>query len=281
MTSAMDQLSERQRELLGSWLPGVRVERDHSWGLVGTTVLEVTSDGSRFIVKAGDERDHHLARELRAHREWLAPWTTLGRAPRLAFADGDAKVLVTQHLPGSLVQGHPAAHVPETYRQAGDLLRRLHTQSSVTDHGHEARENARSLAWLDKPHRVAPAVEAALRAEIASWPTPASVLVPTHGDWQPRNWLVHEGTIGIIDFGRADLRPALTDFARLAAQDFARDPALEAAFLEGYGDDPREPGAWHRARLREAIGTAAWAHQVGDSEFEAHGHRMIAELLAG
>jgi hypothetical protein len=33
--------------------------------------------------------------------------------------------------------------------------------------------------------------------------------------------------------------------------------------------------------VREGIGTAAWAHRVGDEAFEAQGHRMIAEALAG
>jgi hypothetical protein len=31
--------------------------------------------------------------------------------------------------------------------------------------------------------------------------------------------------------------------------------------------------------IHEAIGTAAWAHQVGDEPFEQQGHRMIAEAL--
>ncbi len=127
---------------------------------------------------------------------------------------------------------------------------------------------------------VAAGTVARLRAEIADWPTPPATLVPTHGDWQPRNWLVHDGVVSIIDFGRAALRPALTDFARLAVQDFRRDPRLEAAFLDGYGADPREADAWYRTLVRAAIGTAAWAHQVGDESFEAQGHRMLAEVLA-
>jgi hypothetical protein len=85
--------------------------------------------------------------------------------------------------------------------------------------------------------------------------------------------------VSIIDFGRAAMRPALTDFVRLAAQDFRRDPSLETAFLDGYGHDPREAQAWHRSRVREAIGTAAWAYRVGEERFEAQGHRMIAEAL--
>jgi hypothetical protein len=57
-------LSARQLALLSGWLPGASVETDHSWGLVETTVLEVTWAGARFIVKAGGEGDHHIAREI-------------------------------------------------------------------------------------------------------------------------------------------------------------------------------------------------------------------------
>ena len=115
---------------------------------------------------------------------------------------------------------------------------------------------------------------------VSAWPTPPSPLVPTHGDWQPRNWLVHEDAVRVIDFGRADLRPAHTDLGRLAAQQFRSDRSLERAFLDGYGADPREPAAWLRLRIRDAVGTAAWAYKVGDEAFERQGHRMIAEVFA-
>jgi hypothetical protein len=98
--SSLDKLSTQQRVRLDHWLPGFTVLHNHSWGLVGTTVLEVGHKGQRFIVKAGDARDRHLARELRAHREWLAPWaatsTACARAPELVYADDAAKVLVTR-----------------------------------------------------------------------------------------------------------------------------------------------------------------------------------------
>lgn len=280
MPPGIDQLTARQRELLDVWLVDAEVVRDHSWGLVGTTVLELVHDGVRYIAKAADENDHHLARELRAHRNWLSPWTSRDRAPRLVHADDVAKLLVTRYLPGVLVEGSDHERLPDTYRQAGRLLAQLHEQSAVEDAEFEAREQTKALTWLDRPHRIAPDVEARLRAEVESWTTPTITLVPTHGDWQPRNWLVYEGVVSVIDFGRADLRPAFTDFARLAAQQFRADPALEGAFLDGYGRDPREPTAWHRQRVREAIGTAVWAYQVGDERFERQGHRMIAEALA-
>ena len=281
MTSRPDRLTSRQRELLAGWLPGHEVVADLGWGLVGTTVLRLRHRGQSYVAKAGDDADHHLTRELRAHREWLRPWTDVGRAPTLVHADGDAKLLVTRWLPGVLVEGSAAEGDPDAYRQAGQLLAAFHGQLAVVDDGFEVRARDKALDWLGKEHRIAPGVEQRLRAEVTSWPTPPATLVPTHGDWQPRNWLVHEGVVSVIDLGRADLRPALTDLSRLAVQQFRDDPTLEQAFLEGYGAEPREPDAWHRAQVREAIATAVWAHLVGDETFEAQGHQMIAEALDG
>ena len=273
-------ISDRQRALLADWLPGARVVRDHSWGLVARTVLEVEHHGAAYVVKAGGPDDHHMVRELRAHRGWLSPWTSRGRAPALVHHDEAALLVVTRFLRGQLVEGTPAADDPDAYRQAGTLLALLHDQPGLADEGYEVRENQKMIGWLDREHRIEPSTERRLRAEIAAWPAPPATLVPTHGDWQPRNWLHNDGIVSVIDFGRADLRPAYTDLARLAAQDFRRDPALERAFLDDYGADPREPAAWHRQQVREAIGTAVWAHSVGDERFEAQGHRMIAEALS-
>ncbi|WCO67506.1 hypothetical protein PO878_02075 [Iamia majanohamensis] len=277
MAHDLDRLDARQRQLLLRWLPDLRVEADHSWGLVETTVLEVVADGRRLIVKAGGPTDHHLARELHAHRHWLGPWRATGRAATLLHGDAQARILVATFVPGRLVLGTPAQDEPDTYVQAGRLLAALHGQTSEVQ---PTDERASALRWLDRDHRIDPSTEARLRAEIEGWPTTPTTVVPTHGDWQPRNWLVEDGVVRAIDLGRAALRSAMSDLVRLAAQDFRRRPELEAAFLAGYGPDPREPGAWRRHRVREAIGTAVWAHQVGDAAFEAQGHRMIAEALA-
>ena len=87
-----------------------------------TTVLEVAHGGERLIVKAGAGSDRHIAQELHAHRHWLAPWTSRGRAPALRHADETAKLLVTTYQPGELVTGDERAEVPANYRQAGELL---------------------------------------------------------------------------------------------------------------------------------------------------------------
>lgn len=272
--------SDRQRALLAQWLPGCRVVRDHSWGLVDNAVLEVEVGAGRYIVKAEGESSHHIARELDAHDQWLGPWVAAGRAPRLIAGDRPAKVLVTEYLPGQLVLGTPAQARPQTFRQAGELLAILHGQPGHVDPAYEQQENAKVLRNLDKSHRIEAALETELRRIVSSWPTEPVALVPTHGDWQPRNWLIHEGRISVIDFGRAALRPVLADWVRLEARDFRDDPAREAAFIEGYGSDPRDTDAWGRERLREAINTAVWAHLVGDQPFEAQGHEMIARALA-
>jgi hypothetical protein len=274
-------LPDDQQALLDTWLPGAEVVHDHSWDLGLRRVLELEHEGCRYVLKAGGPDDGHMAREIRAHEEWLEPWTSRGLAPVMVRCDRPLRMLLARWLPGRLVEGTPYADAPATFHQAGALLRLLHDQPGEVDDDYERRETARSLAWLDEPHRIAPAVERRLRELVATWDVEVSTpLVPTHGDWQPRNWLVDaDGTVRVIDLGRADLRPAATDLARVDAQDFRRDTALGAAFLEGYGSDPRSPGLWLRTRLREAISTAVWAFRVGDEAFEQQGHRRIAEAL--
>lgn len=280
MTNHLESLTAPQRELLEVWLPGFEVEADMSWNLVETTVLRALAGGQTVVIKAGGASDGHIEREIHAHREWTGPWVRNGRAARLLYADADAKLLVTEYLPGTLVQGTAAAAEMDTYGQAGELLRVFHDQFAFEDPDYEPRMNAKALTWMDGRHRIEPAIEQELRAMVRSWPTPTAVCAPSHGDWQTRNWLQDNGMVSVIDFGRAALRPAAEDFERLAVQEFVWHSGAEAAFVSGYGKDPREPEAWFRQRVRSAIGTACWAHLVGAEDFEAQGHRMIAAVLA-
>jgi hypothetical protein len=45
VTSSLEKLTPTQQALLHEWLPRAVVARDHSWGLVETTVLEVRYGG--------------------------------------------------------------------------------------------------------------------------------------------------------------------------------------------------------------------------------------------
>ncbi|PFG43215.1 phosphotransferase family enzyme [Isoptericola jiangsuensis] len=274
-------LDDAQRALVARWFGEVEVVADASWGLTSTRVLRLARpDGPDVALKAAGPRDHHLAREIAAHEQWLAPLAPAGRWPRLLHADRERRLLATVWLDGRLVEGDRAERTPDTYRQAGRLLAELHGLGSRVDGDWESAEDARALAWLDGPHRIAGDVVARLRAVLRSHEHPPVRVVPTHGDFQPRNWVVDDRTVRVIDLGRAQWRPARTDLARLARQQLAAPGALRDAFVEGYGAPWPDGSAWRRVLLREAIGTAAWAHLVGDTEFEAQGHRMIAAALA-
>ncbi|KQR07250.1 aminoglycoside phosphotransferase family protein [Cellulomonas sp. Leaf334] len=277
---ALPGLAAAQRTAVDAWFPGAELVADHSWVLLGRTVLRLRHEGRDVVVKAGRPDDHHMDREIAAHAEVVAPLADRALAPHLLRAEPSLRLLATTWLPGLLVEGTPAEHEPQVYRQAGRLLALFHAQQSRPGGDHELRADARSLAWLQGEHRIPDDVVARLRAELAH-PVPPRPLVPTHGDWQPRNWLVDDGRVAVIDFGRTDWRPAATDLTRLHAKQLRGRPDLERALLDGYGGDPREPLTWRRDRLREAVGTAVWAYKVGDAGFEQEGHRMIADVLDG
>lgn len=262
-----------------AWLGDGELVSEHGWGLVDTAVLRVRVDGRDLTVKAAGPGNHHIGREIDAHELWTGPLLDGDRAPRLVHADRGATVLVATWLPGTLAQDGPAQHDLEVHRQAGELLARLHGQAEHLDAGWEATQRRRVLTWLGRAHRIPEEQETRVRELVADWPDDPAVVVPTHGDYQPRNWLWDRGTVRVIDFGRFAWRPAMSDLGRLAAQEWLGFPELEAAFFDGYGEDPREAGGWSRSQVAEAVGTAAWAHQVGDEAFEAQGLRMLADAL--
>ncbi|WP_406021609.1 aminoglycoside phosphotransferase family protein [Nocardioides sp. NBC_00850] len=279
MISALDTLTPAQRDLLDQWLPGAEVVSDRSaLHRAGTTALVLSAGDDRFLVKTTTEGVRHIDRELAAHRSWLAPWTDAGRAPSLVEADLDARIIVMTHLDGEPASTSAAIHDPEIYRQAGELLATFHGQASVEDEDYEPELDERALASLDGAGLGADLTER-LRTEITSWPTPTTVLVPTHGDWQPTSWVLDAGTLRVIDSGRFGFRPALYDLSRLSAQDFPRNDTFEKAFLEGYGSDPREPEAWHRLQIRDAISVAAWAHRTGHAEVATLSENTLTALV--
>ncbi|GAB3599874.1 phosphotransferase [Microbacterium tumbae] len=273
-------LSPAQREWAAARLPDASLVEDMSWGLVESIVLHVRTSQGDAVVKAGDASNHHVGREISAHPMYTAGLIATGHAARLIDAEPALRVMILDHLPGILVEGTDAELREDTHRQAGELLRRLHAESAREDDDYEARTTARALSWFETPNRVDPAMAREARRILETTPSRTARAVPTHGDWQPRNWLIDEGIVRVIDFGRFAFRPAATDLTRLAAQQWRSRPELEAAFFEGYGPDPRDPAQWRLEALKEAIGTACWAFQVGDEEFEAQGHRMLAEALA-
>lgn len=273
-------LGVEQAAFVRATLRGAEVVSDESWGLLDTVVLHVRWSGGDVTVKAAGPENSHFPRELRAHRGWTAPFVASGDTGALIAADEEHRVLVLDRVPGELALGTPAEHDPDVHRQAGALLRRFHDQASAIDDGFLGAEMTRALTSLDAPHRIAASDVDRARALLEAFrPTPVA-LVPTHGDWHPRNWIVEDGRLRMIDFGRFAMRPREFDLTRLAVLHWEDEPELEQAFFDGYGADPRDDGTWRWLQLREAIGTAVWAYAVGDDRFEAQGHGMLTRALA-
>ena len=272
-------LAAPQREFVEAALGAPRLVDDFSWGLIDTRVLHIEAGGQRFIAKAASPGNHHIHREITAHEGPTRPLVDLGLTSRLVAASRARHVLVVGYQEGALAEGSPAELDPDIHRQAGTALRALHAQASRLDEEYEHRAVARAFRWLDGAHRIDPGAAADARAILRSYRPMAIDVVPTHGDWQPRNWLVAGSQLRVIDFGRFDWRPPATDLCRLAAQQWRKVPGLEAALLDGYGSDPRDEHVWKIDQLREAIATAAWAYSVGEEAFEQQGHRMLAEAL--
>lgn len=273
-------LTAQQCHRLARWLGEYQVLTDHSWGLTDTVVLHVRHHGGEAIVKAAQPGDRHIAREINAHRRWTQPWLSAGSIGRMLHAAADLSLLVTEYLPGELVQTLPESmYSPDVHRQAGALLAAFHHQQSRRSDSYLADADRQALAWLDQPHRIPAEQAAAARAAVAAHRPEPIELVPTHGDWQARNWLIDAGVLRVIDLGRADWRPRFTDLARLARREWDGRADLADAFVTGYGTDPREGRLWRAAQLREGIGTAVWAYRVGDEPFEQEGLRTIERIV--
>ncbi|WP_066278784.1 aminoglycoside phosphotransferase family protein [Arthrobacter sp. OY3WO11] len=274
-------VTDEQNRLLRSWLGPFRVVKDYSWPLQDTSVLHVsTPDGGSFIVKASTT-SHHIRREIAA----LAPGLPRlhGSAPVLRQASVKAGILVTEFLPGTSVEGTEAEYQPGTYRQAGALLAQLHRPAGTSADYTKKLAYQTQLLIRSAEGLLAAGLRARAAEELASI-TPAPVeLVTTHGDYQPRNWLVDGGRIKVIDFGRADARPWVHDLVRLTHQQFLGRPALAEAFYGGLGKHPKsaEADVWQLENLNQALGTVVWAHKIGDAAFEQSGVERLERILAG
>lgn len=274
-----DRLSDPARRFAEEHLTDPVLVEDMSWGLVDTRVLHVATSDGHFVVKSAGPGNHHIGREISAHESATTELVSLGLTGRLVASDRARHIVITTYLDGRLADGTPFELDYDVHVQAGAALRALHSGGERVDDHYEARTVARAIDYLDSTHRIGARTEKAVRRLLAEYRPHPVIVVPTHGDWQPRNWLIDGTTLRVIDFGRFDHRPAATDLCRLAFQQWIASPDLEQAFLNGYGSDPREPDSWRVHLLCEAIGTAVWAHHVGDETFEAQGHRMLARAV--
>lgn len=287
-------LTAVQRGLVDAWFGDWELLEDHSWGIQGIHVLRISTGRGPVVIKAS-ETSHHIVREARAHRQMTGPLLALDppRSARLLHADTRAGVLAATWLPGRLVEGGPHERSPEAFRQAGELLALVHVPRERTA-SYDPAALHKVGDFLARAHGLAPAPHLRIAERLAAAHRPAPRwLYATHGDFQPRNWVLDGdpaagGLVSLIDWGRAGYRPWVTDLVRLEHQSFQAGPRqsahdaarLRAAFYAGYGRDPTsEPGSWLLDNLLQALGTVVWAHEVGDAPFEDEGRRMLARAV--
>lgn len=269
--------------------PHVTLREDLSWGLTDTRVLHAESGGRGIVIKAAGAANRHIGREITGRQHAPRALVDHGVIGSMLAARRDLNVVAVEHVGGVLAEGTAAECDPAVHRRAGELLSAIHAEAvpeELDNPDYESVMTDKTLTLLDRDHRIEPESVSAVRSILSEFaadgvgrdmPAPR---VMTHGDWHPRNWLVDGDVVRIIDFGRFDVRTAESDLGRLSVQQWRGRPDLEAAFLEGYGSDPRNPRTWPINQIREAVGTAVWAREVGDGAFEQQGHRMLADALA-
>ena len=265
------------RRLIGPF----EIVADLSWKDLGLSiVLEVrTDDGRTLIVKSHhDDFRNHFERD--AYRRWVP--AIAERAPQLVAVDDDGIVLVLTKLEA----GPPAPELPpETYADAGRILRRFHQAAEpIVDPNwaQQRLDNFRSyvdrmpegliadddLAWAEREAKV-----------LLDLPLPP--MVSTHNDFQPRNWRVDEaGRVFVFDFEKARHDWWIHDIQRMWWREWLDRPDLRDAFLDGYGRalDETELAGLHASSARGHVVQIIWATLHGDERFADEGRAQLARL---
>lgn len=271
-----------QEAQLKAWLGDFRVLEDMSWGLQGITVLKISSPRHESdLVCKSSVTSHHIDREIRAYLRMTGP---LGaHAPTMLHYNKELRLVVSGFVPGVLAEGSPYEVDEDVFFQAGELLRRFHTPAGVSNSYEPAALNKIQEFLPRAAPLVHPALLEGLRALVDSHEPVEATLVATHGDYQPRNWIVDDGVVRVIDFGRAGYRPWVTDLSRIHHKYFITRPDLEAAFFMGYGRkiNNSDRSSWRLENYLQCLGTIVWAHDAGDPGFEEEGRRMLERVVSG
>lgn len=230
--------------------------------------------------------------ELTAYRNWVP--ALQDAAPRLRAFDDSLQAIILSAAPGdaapwpaSEMSGPAAGRSAEqdVQREAGKILRRLHDAQPAVPWPDFA---AVKIEQFDRLKAAAatlvesPALDAASRQVSALADLRAPAQVPCHHDYTPRNWLVRDGALTVIDFEWCGLDAAVADLARLHLGVWASRPDLREAFLDGYGT---ELSLADREMLHGcAVLTAVWlvvkAHETRQPSFEYASREALLRLVS-
>lgn len=266
---------ERQRPALLAYaaqeLGVVLFVADLSWDHAEAHVVEVVDATDTSWIVKHCFRAKVFARETTALREWV-PALGPGRAPALYASDESSRMFITRRLPGRA----GTAETPAEFRQAGELLRRLHDAGPGGPIPDFADLISNQLeGWLKRLPGIADPRDVDFARsrvrDLKGLPPPESGWC--HGDNQPRNWLVDEsGTVALIDFGRANVGARLRDFERMYFAEWVGQPRLSTAYFEGYGRELRDSEVETLRCVGSAVSVSGrlWAREHKNPAFEQH-----------
>lgn len=256
-----------------------RTVADRSWDNGDAHVVEIRDvDGVTWFVKI-HRHTHHYAREVDAYLRWVPALG--GHAPSLHGHDADLSVLLLSSVPGTPEPEDSAT--PAIHHQAGRLLRALHDAEPPVPWPEFAREQrAKFDKWAG---RAAALLERRcvdfVASQLAAFADVTPDAVPCHLDYSPRNWLVVDSVVYVIDFEFARRHCWQQDLSRLFFGVWQDAPAAREAFLDGYGRTLADDDLALLLALgaASAMSTVVWAREHGDAEFEAAGRRNLAALM--
>jgi hypothetical protein len=257
------------------------------WDHAESRVWALETAGARRAFLKVPSQWRKFRQERHAYRAYL-PGLRRWVPNLIAVCEAPAALLLTAK-PGTLVQHTPLTSVEEhaLYCQAGAFLRVLHAQPLTERDPMPLAEalRRRAQAWCERAHGLvdaalvdwvhAQAAEAAKLAHTAALPR-----VPTHGDFSPRNWLVADGALYVIDFEHAKPDLWLADVLKLWCAVWWERPDLARSFFAGYGRPPTalEETLLERLAALHALSTVVWARAHADAAFEAQGLALLRRL---
>ncbi|QDO51657.1 aminoglycoside phosphotransferase family protein [Streptomyces sp. RLB3-5] len=225
-------------------------------------------------------------REVTAYQKWTVAMGA-GRAPELVAADTQTRTVLITAVPGRGLDSLrlPAEQERAAYEQAGELLARLHT-AAADEPTPEATEEAWDEAvaqLLDRTATYAPEHDLALVRTLAEEAPPSLPQLSQHGDYTPKNWMWDETEqrLRVIDFERAELRPAAyRDLSRLRYRILRHRPDLDAAFHHGYGRPltKEEQIACQAYGALDALDSLDWGIKHRDIGLVDEAHTMLENL---
>jgi hypothetical protein len=242
-------------------------------------------DGERWFGKLhAGPKFHH--REVTAYQKWTVAMGA-GRAPELVAADTQTRTVLITTVPGGGLDTLrlPAEQERAAYEQAGELLARFHTAAAD-----EPTPVTTEEAWdkavaqlLDRTAAYAPEHDLAMVRTLAGEAPPSLPQVSQHGDYMPKNWMWDETEqrLRVIDFERAELRPAAyRDLSRLRYRILRHRPDLNAAFQHGYGRPltKEEQIACQAYGALDALDSLDWGIKHRDIGLVDEAHTMLENL---